>query len=86
MKEIKFRGVTPKGVTVYGDLTHSNGDIFIDDYKVQPDSVCQLCGYDHDENEVYEGDVVVSYGKEHTVHLVPKYGIFNNLKAVLKKR
>ena len=85
MRKIKFRGVTFKGETVYGDLTHFEGDIFIDDFKVQPETVRQLCGYDMADDEIYEGDTVVAYGKEYTVHLTPNYGLFKNLKRCIKK-
>mgnify|MGYP006988848479 CR=1 FL=1 len=85
MREIKFRGLTQRGVIVYGDLTHSNGDIFIDDYRVLPESVQQLCGRDENDDEVYEGDVVINHGTKYTVKLAPKYGLFYNLKSARKE-
>lgn len=85
MRTIKFRGVTPDALTVYGDLTHFNGNTFIDDKRVEPETVTQLCGYDSNDNEVYEGDFVIAHGKEYPVSLVPKYSQFHNLKYCTKK-
>lgn len=53
MREIKFRGETYLGKTVYGDLTHNT---YIGEEPVKPESVKQLVGYDEDGREVYEGD------------------------------
>ena len=67
---IKFRGKRIKdGKMIYGDLEHYFKDVciryedkdepltyFID--KVVKDSIAQLCGYDAEGNEVYEGDVI----------------------------
>ena len=85
MRNIKFRGTTPEGEIVYGDLTHHNGNIFIDDKRVNPDSVAQLVGLDFNGDEIYEGDTVTAYGKEYPVKLSPKYGLFYNLKYAVKK-
>lgn len=61
MKEIKFRGVkTHGGGYVYGDLSHDGGHIYINDKRVKPDSIDLLVGYDKDDEEVYEGDVLVN--------------------------
>lgn len=88
MREIKFRGRTPKGEIVIGDLTHCKGHVFIDDTRVDPDSVAQFCGFDSDGNEVFEGDKVIAlnyYNKEYAVELVPMYGLFKNLDHCRKK-
>ena len=70
---IKFRGTTVKyKEVVYGDLFHCDGKTFImtlaihniagtfetQSDEVNPDSVCQLVGYDANGNEVYEDDIV----------------------------
>ena len=85
MRNIKFRGTTPAGEVVYGDLTHHKGHCFIADQRVMPDSVAQLAGLDENGDEVYEGDTVTAYGKEYPVKLSPKYGLFYNLKYTVKK-
>lgn len=85
MNTVKFKGTTPNGETVYGDLTHHADFIFIDDKRVDPDSVRQLCGFDSADEEVYEGDIVIAHGKEYPVYLRPAYGVFKNLKACTKK-
>ena len=58
---VKFRGVRIDGNGyAYGDLEHRyNGrEIWIDGWQVRPATVAQLCGYDADDNELYEGDEV----------------------------
>ena len=62
MREIKFRGVTPRNQTVYGDLLHQHGRVLIYDgayYYVAPESVSQLISEDANNREVYEGDKVI---------------------------
>lgn len=59
MRIIKFRGTTLEGSTIYGDLTHHNGHIFVGGYRVTPESVVQLVGYDESGGEIYEGDTVL---------------------------
>lgn len=56
MREIKFCGKTPTGETIYGDLTHERGHTYINDRRVDPDSVLQLVGYDDTGEEIYVGD------------------------------
>lgn len=69
MREIKFRGRTPDGKWVYGDLIHSGTDtigILESDAPclecitdVIPESVGQFTGlHDRNNKEIYEGDVV----------------------------
>lgn len=66
----KFRGKTKDGNFVYGDLTHLNGNTFIDDLRVDPESVRIMCGVDADVNEVYEGDTLIDEsGEEGTAYL-----------------
>ena len=84
MRTIKFRGTTQKGEIVYGYLTHHKGNAFINDKRVDENSVAQFCGLDSVENEVYERDTVVSHGKVYTVALSPLYGLFKNLKSYRK--
>ena len=61
MKTIKFRGVkVTDGEYVYGDLSHDRGHIFINDKRVKPESIDLLVGYDKDDEEIYEGDVLVN--------------------------
>lgn len=62
MMTIKFRGRTPKGELVYGDLAHWKGHIFINDKRVLEDTVAQLCGYDKNGDEIYEGDELIVGG------------------------
>lgn len=68
MREIKFRGRTPEGQWVYGDLTHERWplDDYNDDervcvggHEVMEQSVGEFAGLcDKDGKEIYEGDVV----------------------------
>ena len=68
MREIKFRGKTPDGRWVYGDLLHAEHnfkkgiDIVTDDWKqesVDPETVGQNTDIeDVNGNEIYEGDIV----------------------------
>lgn len=61
---VKFRAKTEKGDFVYGDLIQGRYIECVPKIKpvgkravyVDKDSVAQLCGYDADGNEVYEGD------------------------------
>lgn len=85
MREIKFRGRTPQGRLVFGDLAHQNDSIYIDRFKVIPSSLAQFGGVDSEGNEIYEGDTVIAHDKEYTVQLVPKYGLFYDLKHCKKK-
>lgn len=88
MREIKFRGVTPKGEIIIGDLTHYDGHCFIDDTRVVADSVAQFCGLDSDGEELFEGDTVIAlndYNKEYRVEFAPAYGLFKNLECCRKK-
>ena len=78
---IKFRGTTIKyKEVVYGDLFHCDGKTFImtiaihntagafetQSDEVNPDSVCQLVGYDANGAEVYEGDKLIDINAEDT--------------------
>ncbi len=66
-RPIKFRGKrVNNGEFVFGDLMHMTGNrigIIFDKrvaaVEVDPDSVAQLVGYDHDGREVYEDDMLV---------------------------
>lgn len=66
---IKFRG---KDVDtdryVYGDFVQGDYDfMFINNsniYRVYPESVAQLIGYDADGNEIYEGDRIIFSGNK----------------------
>lgn len=61
---VKFRAKTEKGDFVYGDLIKGHYIECIPKIKpvkkrsvhVDKDSVAQLCGYDADGKEIYEGD------------------------------
>ena len=96
MREIKFRArALGMGFMVDGSLVErysENGskyyqiiDRYGDEYPVSTKSISQLCGYDANGNEVYEGDEVVAHDKIYTVELKPKYGLFNDLKHCRKK-
>lgn len=61
---IKFRGKdVDTDKYVYGDLVHGDdGFVFINNkniYRVYPESVSQLVGYDANGEEVYTDDIVV---------------------------
>lgn len=61
---IKFRGVRlSDGQTIYGYYHERGADAYIDDWRVDFDTVAQFCGYDRNGNEVYEGDRVLVDGK-----------------------
>lgn len=62
MREIKFRGQTPNGDWVYGDLTHCNGDVFVGDKRVEEESVEQYAYTDENGEEHYEGDTCRRHG------------------------
>ena len=81
-RQIKFRGKTRTGKIVFGDLAtwDFNGNYSFsirgfnkqsggyEYFEIVPDSIAQLCGYDDDGKEVYEGDKVVDgNGNEYTV-------------------
>lgn len=64
MREIKFRGRTPSGKWVYGDLhirtvhPHIHSDP-LSKYIIDPDTVGQFIGlYDINDKEIYFGDIV----------------------------
>ena len=86
MKQIKFRGKTSEGKFVYGDLIHIAGDAYIKSNKggwivdpVDEFSVTQLVGYDSDDKEVYEDDILISKdGWEWTAELSPQAEMFFN--------
>ena len=85
MTEIKFRGKAKNGKLIVGDLTHLNGKTYINDICVDPYSIQQFGGYDENGDEVFEGDTVISYGKEYKVKIDFCYGAFHNLKRCRKK-
>jgi hypothetical protein len=61
--DVKFRGLTEAGEWVYGDLIHNrSGETHICNdcaclpFKVIPETVGQLKGYDKNGKEIYVGD------------------------------
>ena len=83
MREIKFRGTTPKGEVVCGDLTHCNGHVFVDDKRVV--TFDQFAGYDENGEELYEGDTVIFEGKYYKISYCFCGGVFKNLKRCRNK-
>lgn len=87
MREIKFRGKRiDNGEFVYGDLKHMTGNrvgIHFDNriacVEVETESVAQLCGYDKDGREVYEGDVL--YRDFNGVHYEYEVRLFGDAVA-----
>ena len=69
-RPIKFRGVSlDTGEFIYGDLRiigirphiFKEAQCYYDEelIEIHPDTVAQLVGYDCDDNEVYEGDILL---------------------------
>lgn len=84
MREIKFKGTTPEGDIVYGDLTHYNGHCFIADKRVDPDSVKQFAGTDENGVDLYEGDSRRLHGRIFRVAVLPYFEeIFGGKDAAL---
>ena len=79
MKTIKFRGKDRDNIFQYGDLTHEDGFVFVDEIRVDPDSVAQFVGYDVDGNEIYEGDVCIekNYCLDETAGLTSNFTYIN---------
>lgn len=72
MRKIKFRGkMRGFGDYAFGDLRHRGDEVFVDGYRVYPESIAQLVGYDEQGKEIYEGDEVADpfNGKTGTVKL-----------------
>lgn len=60
MSMINFRGTRlSDGQTIFGFYHERAADAYIDDWRVDPDSVAQLCGYDRNGDELYDGDRVL---------------------------
>ena len=66
MREIKFRGVTYDGRTLYGDLIQRHGKVYINEECgeciVKPESVAQLVYRNIFLKEFYEGDTFTDVG------------------------
>lgn len=79
MKKIKFRGKDRDNMFQYGDLTHEGNLVFVDEIRVDPDSVAQFVGYDVDENEIYEGDICIekNYCLDEKTELVSSFTYIN---------
>ena len=57
MRQIKFRGARMSdGETIYGYYHVRNGAEYIDEWRVDPDTVAQFVGEDANGDELYEGD------------------------------
>ena len=86
MREIKFRGKTPDGRWVYGDLLHAEHnfkkgiDIVTDDWKqesVDPKTVGQYTGIrDMDGREIFEGDTIDVENSPAYIAFLPQKGGF----------
>lgn len=87
MRTIKFRGRRfDNGETVYGDLTHDGGHIYIDDKRVKPESVAQFWDYDVNGDELYDDDEVVltlADGREVVGKLTAKVGVVSEILRVV---
>lgn len=75
MKQIKFRGKTLNSTAYFGDLIHRFGFPAVglsgNFHEVQPDTVAQLVGYDREENEIYDNDILInSTGKKVTMNFL----------------
>lgn len=71
---IKFRGHDKRGNVFYGSYNQNMG--VIDDWEyaachaVDDEDVAQLCGYDKNGSEVYEGDTLIDEnGNEHIAEI-----------------
>lgn len=86
MREIKFRGKTPDGRWVYGDLLHAEHnfkkgiDIVTDTWEqvtVIPETVGQFTGIrDMDGREIYEGDTIDVANGPAYIAFLPQQGGF----------
>ena len=73
-RQIKFRGETPDGQIVYGDLIHDDaGELILEGGQMhRVANVAQLVRLDTKRREVYEGDKVLDkFGEEYTAHWTP---------------
>lgn len=92
MRTIKFRGVTSKGKIVYGyafKYFKQKSWYILDEraeqWKIKPESLAQLVGYDANGEEVYEGDILL--GEHNNEHIAEIYDRPNFLtKLTLKEQ
>ena len=89
MRQIKFRGETFGGKSIYGDLGHHGRDLVITNSRstcyVKPESVAQLVGWDGHGEEIYEGDVLLDdYEQEHVAEIYDRPNFLR--RRVLKRR
>ena len=70
MRTIKFRGARMSdGETIYGYYNVRGGDAYIDEWRVKPNTVAQLVGFDDNGEDVYEDDILISNDGEFDIGL-----------------
>ena len=92
MRPIKFRGKDVNaGDYVYGEYITMGAPYlhYVDDnddhfnIEVEPESVAQLIGYDADDNEVYDDDVLVDEdGVEWQINTIPQLEMLISIPPV----
>ena len=56
-----YFGSIRKYINCYAILGKTSGGVSSDGFvEVFEDSICQLCGYDVNDNEIYEGDILIN--------------------------
>lgn len=81
---IKFRGKRlSDGQTIYGYYHERGGDAYIDDWRVDRDTVRQLCVIDYVRGELYEGDEYLD-AQSNKCTVVAAPAVIDNLTGEIK--